>query len=89
LVFFYQHPKSSWTGPQLAKQLYLGDEPLLEKIIAELRAVGLVNCVARRSRLSDETGVRLSLQHLTNACENPLIRQEILDRVRQSANFNQ
>jgi hypothetical protein len=89
LVFFYQHPESSWTGPQLAKQLYLGDEPLLEEIIAELRTAGLVNCEARRCRLSDEITVRSSLRRLINVCENPLTRQEILDQVRHSPIFNQ
>ena len=88
LIFFYQHPESSWTGPQIAKQLYLGDGPLLEEIIAELQAAGLVNCVAQRCKLSDETGVRLSLRHLVSVCENPLARQEILDQVRHSAIFN-
>lgn len=82
LIFFHQHPESSWTGPQLAKQLYLGDEPLLEEIIAELRSAGLVNCMAQRCKLSDEMAVRSSLRHLVKICENPLARQKILDRVR-------
>jgi hypothetical protein len=89
LVFFYQHSESSWTGPQLAKQLYLGDELLLEEIIAELRAAGLVNCVARRCKLSDEMGVKSSLQRLISICENPLTRQEVLDQVRHSPILNQ
>ena len=89
LVFFYQHPESSWANPQLAKQLYLGDGPMLEEIIAELRAAGLVNCVAHYCKLSDETGVRSLLRHLINICENPLARQEILDKVRHRPIFNQ
>jgi hypothetical protein len=88
LFFFYQHPESSWTGQQIAEQLYLGDGPLLEEIIAELRTAGLVNCVAHRCRLNDEAGVRLSLQHLASKCENPLARQEILDQVRHTIIFN-
>jgi hypothetical protein len=88
LVFFYQHPEASWTGPQIAEQLYLGDRPLLEEIIAELQAVGLVKCAAHRCKLNDVPGVKLSLRHLVNTCENPLARQEILDQVRHSAIFN-
>ena len=89
LIFFYQHPESSWTGPQIAKQLYLGDGPLLEEIVTELQAAGLVSCVAHRCKLSNEAGVRLPLQHLINRYKNPLARQEILDQVRHSAIFNQ
>lgn len=88
LVFLHQHPEANWTGQQIAEQLYLGDGPLLEKIIAELQTAGLVNCVAHRCKLSDEAGVRLSLQRLVNTCENPLTRQEILDQVRYITVFN-
>jgi hypothetical protein len=88
LIFFYQHLESSWTGQQIAKQLYLGDGLLIEKIIAELRTAGLVNCVAHRCKLRDEAGLRLSLQHLVNICEDPLTRQKILDQVRHIAIFS-
>jgi hypothetical protein len=85
LIFFHEHAESSWTSPQIATRLYLGDGPLLEKIIADLQAAGLVDCVANRCNLSDGAGVRLPLQHLVKTCENPLARQEILDTVRRRA----
>jgi hypothetical protein len=88
LVFFHQHPGSNWTGQQVAKQLYLGDGPVLDEIIGELQAAGLVNCVAHRCKLRDEAGVRLALQHLVHKCENPLTRQEILDQVIHNTIFN-
>ena len=88
LVFFHQQSESSWTGQQIAKQLYLGDGPLLEEIITGLQTAGLVNCAAHHYKLSDETGIRLVLQHLVNRYENPLARQEILDQVRHATTFN-
>jgi hypothetical protein len=83
LLFFYEHPDSSWTSPQIAARLYLGDGPLLEKIVADLQATGLVDCTANRCRLCNEAGIRLPLQHLVQTCENPLARQEILDSIRR------
>ena len=88
LFFFYQHPASSWNGQQIAKQLYLGDGPLLERIITELQAVGLVNCVADRCKSNDKAGIKASVNHLTQTWQNPLARQKILDQVRRSILFN-
>jgi len=82
LIFFYEHADSSWTCPQLGARLYLGDGPLLEKIVADLQAAGLVDCRANRCRLRDEAKIRLPLQHLVQRWEHPLARQEILDRIR-------
>ena len=83
LLFLHDHADSSWTSPQLAARLYLGDGPVLEEIIADLQAAGLVDCVARRCRLRNEVGLRVKLQHLVKTCENPLARQEILDSIRR------
>jgi hypothetical protein len=83
LIFFHDHADSSWTRPQIAAQLYLGDGPLLEKIIADLQASGLLDCVARHCRLCDEVGVRLDLQGLIRMYEHPLARQEILDSIKR------
>ena len=82
LLFFYEHADSSWTGPQIAARLYLGDGPLLEKILADLQAAGLVDCMADHCQLRNEAGIRLPLQHLAQTCQNPLARQGILDSIR-------
>ena len=82
LIFFHEHAESSWTSPQIVERLYFGDELLLEEIMADLQAAGLVECVANRCKLSDEAEVRATLQHLVKTCENPLARQEILNTVR-------
>jgi hypothetical protein len=80
LIFFFEHPNSSWTGPQIGTRLYLGDGPLLDKIVADLQA-GLVDCMANHYRLRNEVSIRLPLQHLIQTYENPLARQQILDSI--------
>jgi hypothetical protein len=87
LAFLHQHPETSWTSQEIAERLYLGDVPLLEGIIADLRSVGLVDCVANRCALHAEPAVRFCLQRLDELCEDPLTRQQILDRVTHSASL--
>jgi hypothetical protein len=82
LIFFHEHPHSSWTSAQIAARLYLGDGLLVEKLIADLRAAGLVDCVANHCQLHDDRGIRSHLQHLVKMYENPLARQQILDTLR-------
>jgi hypothetical protein len=84
LAFLYQHPESSWTSQGIAERLYLGDVPLLERIIADLRSAGLVDCVGNGCTLHNEPGVRACLQRLGEMCEDPLARQQILDQVTHS-----
>jgi hypothetical protein len=85
LIFFHEHPESSWTSQQISKRLYLADVPLLEEMIADLQSAGLIDCAANRCKLSDDVCIRSHLQSLVKICEgeDPLARQEILDRVRQ------
>mgnify|MGYP007030165575 CR=1 FL=1 len=89
LIFLHDHADSSWTNSQIAERLYLGDGPLLEKIVVDLQAVGLVDCVAWRCRLRNEAGLSVKLQHLVKTCENPLARQEILDSIRRPDRYPQ
>lgn len=81
LDFLHRHPESSWTSQEIAERLYLGNMPLLEEIMADLRSAGLVDCVANRCILHNETEVRSCLQCLAEICEDPLARQQILDQV--------
>ncbi len=81
LLFLHEHPESSWTSQEVAEKLYLGDVPLLEGIIADLRSAGLIDCVSHRCTLHDEPDVRSCLQRLDEMFEDPLTRQQILDQV--------
>jgi hypothetical protein len=83
LIFLHEHPALSWTSQQIAERLYLGDVPMLEEIIADLQAAGVIDCAANRCKLSNDAHVRSRLQLLAEICEDPLARQKILDRVRQ------
>ena len=84
VLFLYRHPESSWTNQQMAEQLFLGDGPWLEEMVADLQAAGLVDCTRPRCKACDEAGLRERLEYLVKTCENPLARQEILNWVRHS-----
>ena len=85
LIFFHQHPESSWTTQQIVERLYLGDVPLLEEMIDDLQAAGLINRTANRFKLSDDARIRSRLHSLAKTYEDPLARQEILDDLRHRA----
>jgi hypothetical protein len=84
LAFLYHCPEATWTSQEIAEKLYLGDVPLLEGVIADLRLTGLVDCVGNGCTLRNESGVRSCLQRLDEICEDPLARQQILDHVTHS-----
>lgn len=81
LLFLHQHPKLIGTSQQLANQLYLGHLPLVEKILNDLRKVGLVDGVGRRYKLCNDSKVEACLQSLTEAIQNPVARQELLNQI--------
>ena len=81
LAFLYQHSESSWTSQEIAERLYLGDVPLLEEIMADLRLAGLVDCDGNGCTVHNEPGVRWCLQRLHEILEDPLARQQVLDQV--------
>jgi hypothetical protein len=82
LLFLHRYPKMKGTCQEFAARLHLGDLPLLEKIIADLHRVGLLERMGQHCRLLDEPGLRANLHFLARAFENPLTRQKILDQVR-------
>jgi len=73
------------TSQEFAERLYLGHTPLLEEIITDLHKVGLLDQVENCYKLHDEPDIRLCLQHLARAFEDPLVRQKILDEIRHKA----
>lgn len=88
LFFFHQHPGTKCTHPELAERLYLGNTPLLAKIITDLQSAGLVDYVENRYQLRDEPEVSTCLQHLTRAFEDPLARQEILRQMKHNTSLS-
>jgi hypothetical protein len=83
LLFLHQYPDFNGTGHQFAERLSLGDVALLERIIRDLRQVGLVVCTDKGCKLRNESQLRSCLLGLARAFEDPLARQDILDRVRK------
>jgi len=84
LLFLYQRPGLTGTCQELARQLYLGDELLVSRIIADLQRVGLL--VIDRSGccgLEIKPEVRMALDHLARDFADPLSRQMILDQIKQ------
>lgn len=82
LLFLYQHPEVKGTIQEFSQRLYLGDILLLTDIISELQRTGLVACSEDRYALPDQSEIRSNLRHLTEAFEDPVTRQELLDQVK-------
>jgi hypothetical protein len=82
VLFLHQNPELIGTCQEFAAQLYLGDVSLLEKIVADLGRVGLVDCMEDRFWLTKNPDVDSCLKSLTHAYEDPLARQGILNLVR-------
>ena len=85
LLCLYERQLSARTRQDLAKQLHLGDTALLEQIITELKAVGLLTCTEECYELSDDPRMRQHLQHLATAFADPLTRQAILHQVQNQS----
>ncbi|GIK37390.1 MAG: hypothetical protein BroJett011_12230 [Chloroflexota bacterium] len=84
LLFLYQRPEVTKSLQQLAERLYLGHLPLLERMINDLRLVGLVERVESRYQLADDPQVRSYLKVLAEMFDDPLARQQILAQVQNS-----
>jgi DNA-binding MarR family transcriptional regulator len=82
LVFFYQYAHSSFTYAQLAEQLYLGDGPVLDEIIASLQATGLIDRHDNGYKLHLTPETEAEIQQLVSLYQQPVARQIILDQIR-------
>ncbi len=88
LLFLYQHPDFTGTSQQFAERLYWGDVALMERIIDEMFAVGLLRCANQRCALPEDQSLQSSLHSLHLAYSDPLARQKLLNLIRGSANFS-
>ena len=84
LLFIYQHPTLTGTIQDFASQLYLGETPILEKIVLDLCQSGLLESVGNRFKLHSDPDVKLCLACLSKVFDDPLARQGVLDQVRHS-----
>ena len=81
LLFMAQHPQRVGTSQQWAEWLYLGDTFFLEKILRELRQVGLVNWRPEGCTLANEAEIKPHLKALGRIFNDPLARQTLLQQV--------
>jgi hypothetical protein len=82
LLFIYQHPALTGTIKEFASQLYFGDTPIIENIIADLCQAGLLDCVEGRFKLCKDPDVNSCLACLNQRFDDPVARQHLLDQVR-------
>lgn len=78
LLFLHRHPSLKGTIHELAERAYIGEIPLLKKIVAELQGVGLIERTEDRYKLRDEPPIKSYLSGLARLFEDPLARQELL-----------
>ena len=81
VLFLHRHPHLTGTCQEFAAHLHLGNSILMERIIADLHRVGLVNCVEDRLKLNDNPDIDSCLEYLAQAFEDPLTRQGILNQI--------
>ena len=87
LLYLYHHPGVQETGPEFGAHLYLGFTPQFEEMIIDLCATDLVDQVKNGYRLHDELQVKSCLQQLAEAFADPLIRQQILVKVKHGSTW--
>ncbi|MBE7549570.1 MAG: MarR family transcriptional regulator [Anaerolineales bacterium] len=82
LLFLRQHPHLRGGVQQLAERMYI-EAPLVEKMIADLQGVGLLEGEKNDYILPDEPSLKLCLENLARTFEQPLTRQELLEQIKQ------
>ncbi len=87
LLYLQRHPDLTGTVHDFAGQLYLGDMSLIERIIADLYKVQLLERVGNLYKLPDKPDIQSWLRELASAYDDPLERQALLDQVRHEASL--
>lgn len=78
LLFLGRQPEFAGTYQQFCECLYMGDCPLMEQMIDNLQARGILENCGGCYRLAEETELRQSLAGLARVLEHPLTRQQLL-----------
>lgn len=80
LLFLHYHPNLQATSQELAERSFLGHTPIFEILIADLHRAGLIERVGNCYKLHDHPEVRSFMQYLARLFEDPLARQQILEK---------
>ena len=83
LLFLYHHPDMVGTSEQFGRQLFISDSRLMDDLIYGLRTAGLIDNVGKRYVLHDDPAVQMTLRRLDHFFDDPVTRQQLLDRVRR------
>lgn len=88
LLFLHQNPGAKGTSQYFAERLYLGNLSLIEQMIAEFKAQGIMDSNGQYHFLQNTPELSASLHHLNQLFEEPATRQSLLDQVRHSRYYH-
>lgn len=83
LLFLYRYAERHAVSHEFARQLNFAGDPVLEEVVNELTAAGLLQQQSGRYILQTEPEIRQGLEHLIRAYEDPQDRQSLLGRIYQ------
>jgi hypothetical protein len=81
LLFLHQHASQEGVSREFARQLNFAADPLLEEVVQDLKASGVLEQQGEHYRLPNQPEVFHGMQHLAQAYEDPMTRQALLGRL--------
>jgi hypothetical protein len=81
LLFLYRHAISNEITHEFARQLNFAGDPILEEVVNELTASGLLQQRSGRYILQNAPDIREGLAYLVEAYEDPMARQALLGQL--------
>lgn len=81
LLFLYRHATHNEVTHEFARQLNFAGDPILEEVVNELTAAGLLQQRSGRYILQNEPDIHEGLAYLVEAYEDPLVRQGLLSQL--------
>jgi len=78
LLFLYRYADHHQVSHEFARQLHFSADPLLEDLVNELSAVGLLQQVRGHYILPNVPEIRQGMDNLVRVYEDPLARQDLL-----------
>lgn len=82
ILLLYRNPHMKGTSQDFAERLHLGDTSLVDKIITDLEAAGVVDWIDNHCSLKDKPETRRALRDLDQVFDNPRTRLKLLDQLR-------
>ncbi len=83
LLFLYRHATHHEVSHEFARQLNFSGDPILEEVVNELSASGLLHQRSGRYILDTKPEISEGLANLVEAYEDPVARQSLLSQLYQ------